>query len=114
MTRRKKPLSERKKLTVDDIARDLGDQLRDTSIERCSDIVKDVFDVITEALRNEENVSIPKFGTFCRSYVRARSVYNINTGQFGTTPAKWRIKFRCSKKLIYAMNPQLRASGGRP
>lgn len=56
-------------------------------------IIEPVFDTIMEALSQEEEVHLNKFGRFTIKHKKGSAYYNINTGQKETAPDKKIVQF---------------------
>lgn len=67
-------------------------------------VVKALFEVITEALAKGEAVSIPKFGTFVQTERAARTGVNPTTKEKIKIPACKTAKWRVSKSVKDALN----------
>ncbi|PSR11695.1 MAG: DNA-binding protein HU [Bacteroidetes bacterium] len=63
-----------------------------------------VLDGITEALKNDDSVTLVGFGTFSASKRPARAGRNPQTGETIQIAAKTLAKFKAGKKLTDALN----------
>ena len=69
-----------------------------------NDAVTVVFEQIQEALSTKEEVSISGFGKFNAKESKARKGINPKTKAEINIPAKTRVKFRPSSKLVEGLN----------
>lgn len=68
------------------------------------DALNAVLDGITEALKNDDSVTLIGFGTFSVSHRAARAGRNPQTGETIQIAAKNLAKFKAGKKLTDALN----------
>ena len=73
------------------------------SKKEASDIVNEVFDLITKALSKGEDVVITGFGTFSAKKRAARQGVNPKTGEKISIPAMTVPKFKAGKELKEAV-----------
>jgi nucleoid DNA-binding protein len=71
---------------------------------QADDALGAVLDGITEALKNDDSVTLVGFGTFSASKRPARSGRNPQTGETIQIAAKTLAKFKAGKKLTDALN----------
>ncbi len=76
----------------------------DTSKSEATSAVNAVFDVITDALKTGEQVSVPGFGIFQRKDRAARQGRNPQTGETIQIPAAKVPSFKAGKGLKEAVN----------
>lgn len=77
---------------------------------KVSDQVDAVFDVITEALKQGDDVRVPSFGVFAVVKTAARKARNPQTNQEVTVPEGVRARFRAGKALKDALDPPTKAA----
>lgn len=75
----------------------------DVSKKHAEEVVDFVFDTITSALKNGEEVSISGFGTFLVKSRKARTARNPRTGEIVQVPAMNVPRFRAGKGLKEAV-----------
>jgi len=63
-------------------------------------IVDKVFEIMSDALNNDEKVSISGFGTFTSKIVSAREYRNPKTGEPVTVAPRKTVKFKLSKNVF--------------
>lgn len=71
---------------------------------QADDALNAVLDGITEALKNDDSVTLIGFGTFSVSHRAARAGRNPQTGETIQIAAKNLAKFKAGKKLTDALN----------
>ena len=71
---------------------------------QAEDALNAVLDGITEALKNDDSVTLIGFGSFSVSHRAARSGRNPQTGETIQIAAKKLPKFKAGKKLTDALN----------
>lgn len=84
---------------VADIAERMGEPKM-----KAEEAVNAVFDAITAALKNGDEVRLPAFGVFVVSESAARKARNPQTGEEVLVPAGKRARFRPGKALKEALN----------
>ena len=79
---------------------------KETNIRKAivSDIVDDVFAIITEELAKGEKVSIQDFGIFTAVDTKARTAHNPRSGEEVKVPAHKKVKFKPAKVLKESVN----------
>lgn len=75
----------------------------DASKKHAEEVVDLIFDTITGALKNSEEVSVAGFGTFAVKDRKAREARNPRTGEAVKVPAMKVPKFRAGKGLKEAV-----------
>lgn len=86
-----------------DIASILSTQIGVTSAV-ANDAVTVVFEVIQDALSKKEEVSISGFGKFNAKDTKARKGINPKTKEVINIPAKVKVTFKSSSKLVEELN----------
>ena len=86
-----------------DLAAAVADRT-DMSKSAASDVVDAVFDVITDSLRNKEEVRILGFGNFAVTHRAASTGRNPQTGAPMQIKASNQAKFKAGKALKDAIN----------
>lgn len=71
---------------------------------QAEDALNAVLDGITDALKNDDSVTLIGFGTFSVSHRAARAGRNPQTGETIQIAAKNLAKFKAGKKLTDALN----------
>jgi integration host factor subunit beta len=66
--------------------------------------VKEVFEMMSNALENGERIEIRDFGSFSLRYRSARGARNPKTGELVTTLSKYAIHFKPGKELRERVN----------
>lgn len=69
-----------------------------------------LFELISESLKEGQNVRVPDFGSFAPKKVDARSGRNPRTGETIKIPAKTKARFSSGKALNDTLNPVKKAS----
>jgi DNA-binding protein HU-beta len=85
-----------------ELVADVAERMGDTKI-KAGEAVDAVFDAITQALKNGDEVRLPSFGVFAVSSTLERTARNPQTGQEVKVPAGKRAKFRAGKALKEAL-----------
>ncbi len=74
------------------------------SFNDASDILDDIFGIITEALVNEDEVKIKSFGTFKKLSKKQRVGRNLKTGETSIINARNTVTFHTSKLFKSELN----------
>ncbi len=77
---------------------DVSERMSDSKI-KAGEAVDAVFDAITNALKNGDEVRLPAFGVFVVSQRKAREGRNPQTGEKVLVPASRAARFRPGKAL---------------
>lgn len=85
-----------------ELVADVAERMGDTKI-KAGEAVDAVFDAITSALKQGDEVRLPSFGVFAVSATAERVARNPQTGQEVKVPAGKRPKFRAGKALKEAL-----------
>jgi DNA-binding protein HU-beta len=86
-----------------ELVADVAERLSDTKIKG-GEAVDAVFDAITAALQQGDEVRLPAFGVFAVANTAERVARNPQTGQEVKVPAGKRAKFRPGKALKEALD----------
>ena len=76
----------------------------DLTLAAAGDVVSAVFDVISAALIDGQEVAIPGFGTYKVAERAARTCRNPKTGETIEVPASKSVNFKVSKALNEKLN----------
>lgn len=79
---------------------------------KVAEIVDALFDVVTESLKNQEEVRLPSFGVFQAVHTAQRKARNPQTNQEVVVPASVRARFRPGKSLRDALEGPKSAARG--
>jgi DNA-binding protein HU-beta len=91
-----------------ELINDVAERMSDTKA-KAGEALDAVFDAITAALRNGDEVRLPSFGVFAVSLTKARKARNPQTKEEVLVPAGRRARFRAGKALKDALE-----TGGGP
>ncbi|MGE0741316.1 MAG: HU family DNA-binding protein [Hyphomonadaceae bacterium] len=86
-----------------ELVADVADRISDSKL-KAEEAVNAVFDAITTALKNGDEVRLPAFGVFVVAETKARTARNPQTGEEVPVPAGKRARFRPGKALKEALN----------
>lgn len=81
-----------------ELVADVAERMSDSKI-KAGEAVDAVFEAITQALKNGDEVRLPAFGVFAVSQTAARTARNPQTGEEVAVPAGVRARFRPGKAL---------------
>jgi DNA-binding protein HU-beta len=70
---------------------------------KVGEVVDALFDIVTDALRNREEVRLPSFGVFEAKHTAERKARNPQTNKEVVVPASVRARFRPGKSLRDAL-----------
>ena len=89
---------------------------RDTRLSQriVSDVINSTTRLIEQALRENQSVSFPGFGTFYSKERQEGQVRHITTGKMVTYPARRVAAFRVGEVLKRAVRGERRTGRGRP
>ena len=98
-------------LTKNQMIKDLADEFHGAKVTK--EVVRQMVDEVqnrtTEAVKNGEEVSFFGFGTFRRAYRAPRTARNLQTGEPIDVPAKYAVNFKASstlKKEVESVKPK--------
>ena len=86
-----------------ELVADVAERMSDSKM-KAEEAVNAVFDAITAALKNGDEVRLPTFGVFVVSQTAERKARNPQTGEEVIVPAGRRARFRPGKALKDQLN----------
>lgn len=86
-----------------ELVADVAERMSDSKM-KAGEAVDAVFDAITKALQNGDEVRLPAFGVFVVSQTAERTARNPQTGEAVKVPAGRRARFRAGKALKEALD----------
>jgi DNA-binding protein HU-beta len=85
-----------------ELINDVAERMADSKA-KAGEALDAVFDAITTALRNGDEVRLPSFGVFAVTQTKPRTARNPQTGEEVKVPAGKRARFRAGKALKDAL-----------
>lgn len=86
-----------------ELVADVAERMSDSKM-KAEEAVNSVFEAITAALKNGDEVRLPSFGVFVVSQTAERKARNPQTGEEVIVPAGRRARFRPGKALKDQLN----------
>lgn len=75
-----------------------------TSLVEASNVIKNVFSLLSNVIKDERQISINGFGTFQLKFNNEKMSRNPRTGEQVKVPSKFVMKFKASKALNESFN----------